>query len=36
MEGCTAPIYSKNNLHAAVVEVFVGKNSKFKYSTIQN
>lgn len=35
-EGCTAPIYDKNNLHAAVVEVFVGKNAKFRYSTIQN
>ena len=36
VEGCTAPIYDKNNLHAAVVEVFVGKNAKFRYSTIQN
>jgi Fe-S cluster assembly protein SufB len=36
MEGCTAPVYDKNNLHAAVVEVFVGKNSKFQYTTIQN
>jgi Fe-S cluster assembly protein SufB len=35
-EGCTATIYDKNNLHAAVVEIFVGKNAKFKYSTIQN
>ncbi|GMO14508.1 MAG: Fe-S cluster assembly protein SufB [Mycoplasmoidaceae bacterium] len=36
MEGCTAQIYDKSNLHAAVVEVFVKKNAKFKYSTIQN
>ncbi|MDR0985725.1 MAG: Fe-S cluster assembly protein SufB [Mycoplasmataceae bacterium] len=35
-EGCTAPIYDKNNLHAAVVEVFVNKNAKCRYSTIQN
>jgi Fe-S cluster assembly protein SufB len=36
LEGCTAPIYDKNNLHAAVVEVFVHENAKFKYTTIQN
>ena len=36
IEGCTAPIYSSNNLHAAVVEIFVGKNAKMKYTTIQN
>ncbi|MDR1991543.1 MAG: Fe-S cluster assembly protein SufB [Mycoplasmataceae bacterium] len=35
-EGCTAPIYDQNNLHAAVVEVFVLKNAKARYSTIQN
>ncbi|MDR1234538.1 MAG: Fe-S cluster assembly protein SufB [Mycoplasmataceae bacterium] len=35
-EGCTAPIYDKNNLHAAVVEVFLAKNAKARYSTIQN
>ena len=35
-EGCTAPIYDKNNLHAAVVEIFVGKNAFCRYSTIQN
>ena len=35
-EGCTAPIYDKNNLHAAVAEVFVGKNAHCRYSTIQN
>lgn len=36
VEGCTAPIYSENNLHAAVVECFVHKNAKLKYTTIQN
>jgi Fe-S cluster assembly protein SufB len=36
MEGCTAPIYSEKNLHAAVVEIFIGNNSHFRYSTIQN
>ncbi|MDR0753048.1 MAG: Fe-S cluster assembly protein SufB [Mycoplasmataceae bacterium] len=36
IEGCTAPVYDKNNLHAAVVEVFINQNSKFRYSTIQN
>ena len=36
VEGCTAPIYSKDSLHAAIVEIFVGKNAKCRYSTIQN
>lgn len=36
VEGCTAPIYSDSSLHAAVVEIFVGKNSYCRYSTIQN
>lgn len=36
VEGCTAPTYSIDNLHAAVVEVFVGKDATCKYSTIQN
>lgn len=36
VEGCTAPIYDENNLHAAVVEVFVGENSNCRYTTIQN
>ncbi|GAB4161991.1 MAG: Fe-S cluster assembly protein SufB [Candidatus Dojkabacteria bacterium] len=36
IEGCTAPQYSSDALHAAVVEVFVGKNAKVKYTTIQN
>ena len=36
IEGCTAPSYSKTSLHAGVVEIFVGKNAKCRYSTIQN
>ena len=36
VEGCTAPRYSNDSLHAAVVEIFVGKNAKCRYSTVQN
>ena len=36
IEGCTAPTYSEVSLHAAVVEIYVGKNSKCRYTTIQN
>lgn len=36
VEGCTAPIYSKESLHAAVVEIYVGKGARCRYSTIQN
>ncbi|MCD8203883.1 MAG: Fe-S cluster assembly protein SufB [Coprobacillus sp.] len=36
VEGCTAPIYSKDSLHAAVVEIIVMKGGKCRYSTIQN
>lgn len=36
VEGCSAPIYSKDSLHAATVEIIVGKNAKCRYSTIQN
>ncbi len=36
IEGCTAEIYDENNLHAAVVEIYVEKNSEMKYTTIQN
>lgn len=36
IEGCTAPNYSDSSLHAAVVEIYVGKRSKCRYSTIQN
>lgn len=36
VEGCTAPIYTKASLHAAVVEIFVKKGGHCRYSTIQN
>lgn len=36
IEGCSAPIYSKESLHAAVVEIVAHKNSHVKYITIQN
>lgn len=36
VEGCTAPIYSKESLHAAVVEIVVMKGAKCRYSTVQN
>ncbi len=36
VEGCTAPQYSKESLHAAIVEIFVGKRAKMRYTTIQN
>ena len=36
VEGCTAPIYSKDSLHAAVVEIFVADHGYCRYSTIQN
>ncbi len=36
VEGCTAPIYSTDSLHSAVVELVALKNSKIRYTTIQN
>jgi Fe-S cluster assembly protein SufB len=36
IEGCTAPVYSTNSLHSAVVEIVVKKGGKFRYTTIQN
>ena len=36
VEGCTAPKYSKDSLHAAVVEIFVHENARCRYSTVQN
>ena len=36
VEGCTAPIYNKDSLHAAVVEIYVHKDGKCRYSTVQN
>lgn len=36
VEGCTAPIYSSDSLHSAVVEIIVKKNARVRYTTIQN
>ena len=36
VEGCTAPIYSSDSLHSAVVEIFVKKGGRCRYTTIQN
>ncbi|MFD2080042.1 Fe-S cluster assembly protein SufB [Actinopolymorpha cephalotaxi] len=36
VEGCTAPIYSTDSLHSAVVEIVVKKNARCRYTTIQN
>ena len=36
MEGCTARRHIESSLHAAVVEIYVGKNAKCRYTTIQN
>ncbi len=36
VEGCTAPTYSTDSLHAAVVELIALKNAKIRYTTIQN
>lgn len=36
IEGCTAPIYTTDSLHSAVVEIVVKKNARVRYTTIQN
>jgi Fe-S cluster assembly protein SufB len=36
VEGCTAPTYSSNSLHSAVVEIVVKRGGRFRYTTIQN
>ena len=36
IEGCTAPIYTTDSLHSAVVEIFVKKNARVRYTTVQN
>lgn len=36
IEGCTAPIYRTSSLHSAVVEIFVKKNARVRYTTVQN
>ncbi|MDQ0352810.1 Fe-S cluster assembly protein SufB [Alkalibacillus filiformis] len=36
VEGCTAPVYTTNSLHSAVVEIYVQKDAYCRYTTIQN
>lgn len=36
IEGCSAPKYDKASLHAGLVEIYVGKNAKMKYSSVEN
>jgi Fe-S cluster assembly protein SufB len=36
LEGCTAPKFDENQLHAAIVELIAFENAKIKYSTVQN
>ncbi|QQG44783.1 MAG: Fe-S cluster assembly protein SufB [Candidatus Roizmanbacteria bacterium] len=36
VEGCTAPVYTTDSLHAAVVEIFVKKGARVRYTTVQN
>jgi Fe-S cluster assembly protein SufB len=36
VEGCTAPVYSSDSLHSAVVEIYVKKHARVRYTTIQN
>ena len=36
IEGCSAPKYGENALHAGCVEIFVGKNAKMRYSSVEN
>ena len=36
IEGCSAPKYNIANLHAGCVEIYIGKNSRVRYSTIEN
>ncbi|HLC94496.1 MAG TPA: Fe-S cluster assembly protein SufB [Patescibacteria group bacterium] len=36
VEGCTAPIYTTDSLHSAVVEIFVKKGARVRYTTVQN
>jgi len=36
VEGCTAPVYSSDSLHSAVVEIIIKKGARVRYTTIQN
>ena len=35
VEGCTAPIYDENSLHSGVIEIFVKKDARVRYTTIR-
>ena len=36
VEGCTAPIYDENSLHSGVIEIFVKRGARVRYTTVQN
>lgn len=36
IEGCSAPKYNKNVIHAGAVELYIGKRARLRYSTIEN
>jgi len=36
IEGCSAPLYTTSNLHAGCVEIFVAKNARCRYSSVEN
>ncbi|MBS3175768.1 Fe-S cluster assembly protein SufB [Candidatus Woesearchaeota archaeon] len=36
VEGCSAPVYTENSLHAGCVELFVNKNARLRYSSVEN
>ena len=36
IEGCTAPRWDKNSLHSAIVEIYVNRNAKARYTSVQN
>lgn len=36
VEGCTAPVYTTDSLHSAVVEIFVKEGARCRYTTVQN
>ena len=36
IEGCTAPVYSTDSFHSGVIEIVLKRNSRFRYTTIQN
>ena len=36
IEGCSAPIYNSSSIHAGCVEIFVHKNARMRYSSVEN